>query len=112
MINTRKYTVIKLGSTYQLPIYKLTSTGLEETPNCKEINFVKGNIEGEEFRQDGIITENILAMLVEHLSSLNQGDLENKFTTNAIDKIQEALMWIEERKRDRDKRGVLGTYRK
>src|SRR5690348_1727529 len=101
MIDTRKYSVIKLGSTYYLPIYTLTNEGLVETPNVKEINFVKGNIEGEEFRQDGVITENILAMLVEHLSSLNQDELENKFTTNAINKIQEALMWIEERKKDR-----------
>lgn len=112
MIDTRKYAVVKLGSSYQLPIYKLTNEGLEETSHHLELNFVKGNIEGEEFRQLGVITENILSMLVEHLAYLNQGDLRNKFTTNAIDKIQEALMWIEEKKKDRSKRGVLGTYRK
>jgi len=112
MIETRKYYTDKEGSTYGLPCYKVTEVGLEEVLGVQEIKFVKGNIEGEEFRQSGIITENLLAMLIGHLKFLNQGELSNRQTSIAITNLEIALMWIEERKRDRLKRGVLGTYKK
>lgn len=113
MLDTRKFEVIKKGSSYTLPKYEVVDgKGLVETGETQTIDFVKGNIEGPEFKQDGIITENLLSMLVEHLGELNVGDLRNRHTSVAITKLEEALFWIEERKRDRDKRSVLGTYKK
>lgn len=113
MIDTRKFETIKLGSTYNLPKYKVEEgKGLLEIKEFQEIKFVKGNIEGPEFKQDGIITENLLTILIEHLGSLNVGDLRNRHTSIAITKLEESLFWIEERKRDRIKRDVLGTYKK
>ena len=113
MIDTRKFGIEKLGSSYELPMYKVEpEKGLIETKDTWLINFVKGNIDGPEFKQDGIITENLLSMLIKHLDSLNVGDLRNRHTSVAITKLEEALFWIEERKRDRVKRNVLGTYKK
>lgn len=111
-INTREFTVVKKGCGYELPVYTIKETGIEKTKLNIHIPYVKGNIEGKEHRQDGIITENLLSMLVFHLKSLNVGDLENRNTTLAIDAIETALMRLEERKKERQARGVLGTYRK
>ncbi len=112
-MNTRAFEVIKKGSTYKLPKYKVVDmVGLVETGEYQTIDFVKGNIEGPEFKQDGIITENMLTMLIRHLGDLNVGDLRNRHTSVAITKLEEALFWIEERKRDRLARSVLGTYKK
>ncbi len=112
-MNTRAFEVIKKGSTYKLPKYKVVDgVGLVETGEYQTIDFVKGEIDGVEFKQDGSLTDNILAMLIHHLGDLNVGDLRNRPTSMAITKLQEALFWIEERKRDRLARNVLGTYKK
>jgi len=47
-----------------------------------------------------------------YLESVNQGDLENKFTTEAIEHLRAALWNLEERQKDRVKRGVAQTYQK
>lgn len=110
-IDTRKFAVLKAGASYSLPTYTVGENGLEEKGDA-QIHFVKGNIDGPQFRQKGIITENLLSMLIEHLNTLNTGDLRNRNTSLAITDLESALMRIEERKRDRAKRNVLGTYKK
>ena len=111
-IDSRKFTVLKEGASYSLPTYAVGENGLEELEDKQIIEFVKGNIEGPEFKQAGIITENLLSMLIKHLSTLNQGELRNRHTSLAITNLENALMRLEERKKDRVERGVLGTYKK
>lgn len=108
-----QFKVTKPGASYELPVYEINSTGLNKIDNSLLIDFVKGNKLSEDNpRQEGVIVEDILGMLICHLESVNTGELANRHTSIAITKLQEALMWIEERIKDRESRNVLGTYNK
>ena len=111
-INTRAFEIEREGSTYNLPTYTVGENGLEQLDDMYVVEFVKGNIDGPEFRQDGIITENLLTMVAEHLKLLNVGELRNRDTSLAITHIEDAVLRLENRKRDRQMRKVLGTYKK
>jgi hypothetical protein len=65
------YEVLRKGSNYQLPIWEITSNGIEKTEYLDEIYFVKGT-PSQEFRQNGIVTEGLMAMLVAHWGFLNE----------------------------------------
>lgn len=111
-INLRKFT--KIGSSaYYLPMYELVEgeglVELEDKTRCiGPLDFVKGG----DNPHKGIVTEGLLSALIDHLNELNTGDLRNRHTSVVITKLEEALFWIEERKRDRANRGVSGTYNK
>ena len=47
-----------------------------------------------------------------HLDGVNQGDLENPYTTQAIEHLRAALWNLDERIKDRQARGVFQTYQK
>ena len=111
-INTREFNTVGIGVEYELPIYTVKKEGIEKTDGYITIPYVKGSIEGGQYKQDGIITENLLSMVAFHLKSLNVGELMNRNTTLAIEAVETAIMRLEERKRERKSRGVLGTYRK
>ncbi len=97
------------NSQYELPRYRLGSLGLVETEEVNFIDFVKANKEGK--NQNGIVTETVLSMLIQHLTNLNVGDLRNRDTSLAITHLEAALFRIENRKKDRKKRGVYGTQK-
>lgn len=58
---------------------------------------------------DGTTNEELLEVLINRMNYLN-----NKFpcreNSSAITKLDEALMWLEKRTRDRQKRGVEGKH--
>jgi hypothetical protein len=113
MKNLRDVVTVKKGAKYSIPKYNVVKgEGLVLTDNVQSIEFVKGSIDGDQYAQEGTTTENVLSMLIEHLGHLNQGKLRNRHTSVAITKLEEARMWIEERKRDREARGVISTYKK
>jgi len=95
--------------TYELPVYKVTENGLVHIGG-KDIEFCKGSKDAP--AHPGFITDTLIQLLVEHLESVNQGELENKFTTTAIEHLQAALWNLEERQKDRQARGVAQTYQK
>jgi hypothetical protein len=103
---------ITKGATHKIPKYEVSNNGLIKTKEWQEIKFVKGNIEGKEFRQIGIITEDLLELALQQLSQLNQGHFENSDTAEAINFIKQAKQKLIDRKNNRAKRGVLGTYKK
>ena len=94
-------------SFYRIPIYSLPEPGanLQMTVETVELPFLKGGENGH----NGIITEDLLSALIDHLTKLNVGDLRNRETSVTITKLEEARMWLEERKRNRKARGVFGT---
>ncbi len=111
MIDLREFE--KISSSYRLPRFVLKKdVGLVEESTSQWLHFVKGDKDGREQAQPGIVSESLITVLIDHLTELNVGDLRNRETSVAITKLQEALFWIEERKRDRVKRGVAGTYKK
>ena len=80
-IDTREFNVVDMGAEYELPIYTITKEGIEKKGNFITIPYVKGSIEGGQYKQDGIISENLLSMVAFHLKTLNVGELQNRNTT-------------------------------
>lgn len=74
------------------------------------IQFLKGEV-GKEVHP-GFVTETIINLCKVHLESVNQGELENLYTTSAINSLKEALWFLNERVEDRKRRGVFQTYQK
>lgn len=62
---------------------------------------------------DGVTNEEILRVLIHRLTFFNEKWMDGKFRCRenslAITKLQEALMWLEQRTRDREARKVEGT---
>ena len=56
------------------------------------------------------IEEDVLPVLVQHMQNLN-AILPSRETSLAITKLQEAVMWLNERHRIRTAQGVMGTYK-
>lgn len=59
--------------------------------------------------EDGTTNEEVIAVLIDRLQFL-QSKLSSRETALAITKLEEALMWLEKRTADRQKRGVEGTH--
>lgn len=111
MKDPKRVTVVKEGATYELPRYKVTDYGIEDG-GIGVITFCKGNKEDESVpRQTGFFTESLIQVAKEYLTAVNKGEMETRETTMAITKLDEALMWIDKRKQDREERGVLSTYK-
>ena len=129
----RNFKTIEQGTTYKLPKYRVVdgegiklvqrienlNEDLSEFPTfdklCNQtITFVRGNKTDNGViipRVDGILHEQLLAMMISDLQYKN-GLVPSRETSIAITKLQEALMWLEERQRDREIRNVQGTYTK
>lgn len=78
-----------------------------EGPN-QEVMFYKLNEDGTS--QDGTTLEEMLRVSIERLTELNER-FSCRENALAITKMQEALMWLNERTRDRKARGVEGKHR-
>ena len=102
--------IIRLSShTYELPCFEVGMSGLRYH-SSQGISFCKGSKDTPV--HPGFITESLIQLCKMHLESVNQGELENKFTTTAIEHLQAALWNLEERQKDRQDRGVAQTYQK
>lgn len=95
--------------TYELPWYRIGPDGAEDA-GMEIIQFCKGSKENPV--QEGLFTESLIELCRIHLESVNQGDLENPYTTSAINSLKGALWFLNERVEDRKLRGVLQTYQK
>lgn len=87
---------------YTLPSFRPNDGGKDQ-----QIAFYELETDGK--WKDGTTLEELLTVAITRLSILN-----NKFPCRensiAITKIQEALLWLEERTKDRIKRGVEGKH--
>lgn len=71
------------------------------------INFQKGPV--KENGVNGCHNEDLIAIVIDRLQHLNQGQFACRENSIAITKLEEALMWLRKRTDDRVKRGVEGT---
>lgn len=78
----------------------------ESGPN-QEVSFYKLNEDGTS--QDGTTLEEMLIVSIERLKGLNER-FSCRENALAITKMQEALMWLNERTRERSARGVEGKH--
>lgn len=58
---------------------------------------------------NGINNENLLAIVIDRLTGFQEGSFQCRENALALTRIQEALLWLEKRTKDREKRGVEGT---
>lgn len=75
-----------------------------------EIKFQNGPIQEVGF--NGISNEALLAIVEDRLLGFQSGQYACRENACALTKIQEAMMWLQKRTRDRMLRGVEGTNQK
>lgn len=72
------------------------------------VHFQEGPI--AEVGVNGIMDENVLAMVLHRLRYWQNGPFACRENAIAITKIEEALLWLNKRTSDRERRGVEGTH--
>ena len=74
------------------------------------IKFQEGPI--KENGVNGCHNEDLIAIVIDRLQCLNQGDFACRENSIAITKLEEALLWLNKRTQDRIARNVDGTSQK
>ncbi len=74
------------------------------------IDFQNGPI--KEFGVNGVTHEALLAVVIDRLRSFQSGPYSCPDNAVALTHIEEALMWLQLRTRERIKRGVEGTHQR
>lgn len=75
-----------------------------------DIHFQKGTVKEAGF--NGLTNEALIAVVIDRCRGFQSGEFANRETALALTKLEEALMWLQKRTRDRIARGVEGTYQK
>jgi len=101
--------VIREGHKYELGQFE------EENPSVnRTIQFIEKEVSPEgvlETINNGTTNEEVLEMLINRMNHL-QGKFPCRENAIVITKLEEALMWLEKRTKDRVKRGVEGKHQK
>lgn len=87
--------------------------GLDPTGHAQRktiISFQNGPI--KEASVNGISGEALLAIVIDRLRSFQSGPFACRDNAVALTKLEESLMWLQKRTRDRLSRGVEGTNQK
>ena len=74
------------------------------------VRFQNGPI--QEYGVNGISNEALLAIVEDRLAGFQSGQYACRENAIALTKLQEAMMWLQKRTRDRVARGVEGTSQK
>lgn len=112
MKNPKALETVKEGATYKIPTYKVVDGQMTDGDGT-EIKFCKGDKSNPEiFRQEGVFTETLIQVAKQYLEAVNKGEMATRETSMVITKLDEALLWIDKRRQDRELRGVLETYKK
>lgn len=59
---------------------------------------------------NGIMDENLIAIVIDRLRGFQSGKYACRENAIALTKLEEGLMWLKERTRKREDRGVEGTW--
>lgn len=111
MKNPKVIETVKEGATYKIPTYKVVDGQMTDGEGT-EIKFCKGDKSNPEiFRQEGVFTETLIQVAKQYLEAVNVPPMATRETSMAITKLDEALMWIDKRRADRELRGVAETYK-
>lgn len=82
-----------------------------EWPQVGKLQFQRGPF-GTPGSIPGTLSTAVLAALIDHHRGFQNGPLASRENALAITKMEEALMWLNRRARDRYERGVLGKMEK
>lgn len=80
---------------------------LDEKSELVEIHFQEGPI--KETGVNGVCNEDLIAMVIARLEGFQDSPYNCRDNEKAIEKLEEALMWLGKRTRGRINRGVEGT---
>lgn len=89
--------------------------GIELPPDHYYIQMVRGSKIQEQNKvdaMDGVLVEQLVAVALDHLQTINTGELATRENAIAITKLEEALLWLAKRTMDREANRTLGTYNK
>lgn len=112
MKNPKVLETLHAGATYSIPTYKVEDGAMTDGEGMI-LKFCKGDKSvPATFRQEGVFTETLIQVAKEYLEAVNKGEMATRETSTAITKLDEALMWIDKRRQDRELRGVAETYKK
>lgn len=92
--------------------YRITAKNGVEVSRavCCDIEFQNGPI--QEVGVSGVSNEALLAVVEDRLLGFQSGPYACRENAIATTKVQEAMMWLQKRTRDRMARGVEGTMQK
>ena len=91
-------------------VYQMVYPHRDHGPTEQVVRFQDGPI--KEGGVNGVTNEALLAIVEDRLLGFQAGDYACRENAIALTKIQEALMWLQKRTRDREMRGVEGTHQK
>lgn len=86
--------------------HEYTVSAVNSTNDYAKVSFQKGPI--KENGVNGCHNEDLIAIVIDRLECLNQGDFKCRENSIAITKLEEALMWLNKRTANRKARGVEG----
>lgn len=86
--------------------YLVTLPGPPHINNCR-ISFQNGPI--KEAGINGITNESLLAVVIDRLRGFQSGPFACRENAVALTHLEDSLMWLQKRTRDRLSRGVEGT---
>lgn len=95
---------------YEVRQTPLEGATISENEIYAKVNFQKGPI--KENGVNGCYNEDLIAIVIDRLQCLNQGDFACRENSIAITKLEEALLWLNKRTQDRIARNVEGTSQK
>lgn len=101
---------MKNGAPSNFLVIKSNNKGLtDEEAVLANIHFQEGPI--LDAGVNGVNNEDLIAMVITRLEYFNRTDFRCKENAMAINKLEEALLWLRKRTMEREQRGVEGTYR-
>lgn len=114
-IGTRKYTEVRVmdekgqgNANHRYEIVPVTDKEVEAFRCC--VNFQNGPI--KEAGVNGVMNEDLIAIVIDRMRGFQSGDYACRDNALALTKLEEALMWLRNRTKDRENRGVEGTHKK
>ena len=106
---TQKYTKVYEEVEYEFNAPHLfTVNRVDDGEELARLKFQSGGI--KEAGVNGVNNEDLIAMVIRRLEGFQESKFACKEDEKALEKLQEALMWLRKRTMDREARNVEGTH--
>ncbi|AMQ66538.1 hypothetical protein BH753_gp056 [Bacillus phage Shbh1] len=109
---TSKYTEVhhEEGFNFNAPNYFEVRDSQEQLNILAKINFQSGPI--KKYGVNGVNNEDLISMVICRLAHFQKSEFACRENEKAIEKLEEALLWLRKRTMGREARGVEGTHQK
>lgn len=106
---TQKYTQIKKEEDYTFNApHTFIIERVKDGEELCTIHFQEGPI--KEFGVNGVCNEDLIAMVIERLECFQNSDFKCVENAMAIHHLKESLVWLRERTKKREAKGIEGTH--